>query len=159
MRIATGDAEEEFEAVEGAFEADVDYAMLVKMYGTAPESAKGRYRPAERVGAKKYPVTGWPDEKHVSTSNAERQNLTMRMHMRRFTRLTSAFSKKSENHMHMVALYTVWCNFVKTHMALKMTPAMAAGVSDTLMGMGDVANLVDAAAPKPGQRGPYKKRP
>jgi hypothetical protein len=98
------------------------------------------------------------DPKHVSTSYVERQNLTMRMHMRRFTRLTNAFSKKFENHVHMVALYAVWYNFVKQHKTLKgITPAMAAGVTDKLWDMKDVAALVDAAAPKPGRRGSYKK--
>lgn len=147
------------EAVEGAFGADVDYAQLVKIYGVAPESAKGRYSPAECIGAQKHRVEGNPDPKHVSTSYAERQNLTMRMHMRRFTRLTNAFSKKLENHMHMVAIYTVWYNFVKQHKSLKgISPAMAAGVSKTLWSMDDVAAMVEAAAVKPGPRGPYKKR-
>lgn len=147
-----------FEAVEGAFGGDVDYAMLVKLYGTAPESAKGRYSPAECIGARKERVEGNPDPKHVSTSYAERQNLTMRMQMRRFTRLTNAFSKKFENHMHMVAIYTVWYNFVKLHKAHRMTPAMAAGVSGRLWSMEDIAALVEAAAPKPGPRGRYRKR-
>lgn len=145
------------EAVEGAFGGDVDYAMLVKLYCATPESAKGRYSPAECIGARKERIEGSPDPKHVSTSYAERQNLTMRMQMRRFTRLTNGFSKKFENHMHMVAIYTVWYNFVKMLKALKMTPAMASGVSDRLWSMEDVANLVEAAAPKPGKRGPYKK--
>ena len=102
---------------------------------------------------------GKPNPKHVSTSYVERQNLTMRMHMRRFTRLTNAFSKKFENHAHMVALYTVWYNFVKQHNTLKgITPAMAAGVTDKLWDMKDVAALVDAVAPKPGRRGAYKKK-
>ena len=147
------------EAVEGAFGGDVDYAMLVKLYGAAPESARGRYSPAECIGARKERVEGSPDPKHVSTSYAERQNLTMRMQMRRFTRLTSGFSKKFENHMHMVAIYTVWYNFVKLHRAHKVTPAMAAGVSDRLMSMEDMAVMIDEAAPKPGKRGPYKKHP
>jgi len=146
------------EAVEGAFGCDVDYAQLVKLYGAVPESAKGRYSPAECIGARKMPVAGKPDLAHVSTSYVERQNLTMRMHMRRFTRLTNGFSKKFENHAHMVALYTVWYNFVKMHKSLRMTPAMAAGVSDRLRSMEDVAAMIDDAAPKPGKRGPYKKR-
>lgn len=147
------------EAVEGAFGGDVDYAMLVKMYGAAPESAKGRYSPAECTGARKTRIEGDPDPKHVSTSYAERQNLTMRMQMRRFTRLTNAFSKKFDNHCHMVALYAVWYNFVKQHKTLKgVSPAMAAGVSNKLWSMEDIAALVEAAAPKPGRRGPYKKR-
>lgn len=144
------------EAVEGAFGGDVDYGMLIKIYGAAPESAKGRYSPAECIGARKERIEGSPDPKHVSTSYAERQNLTMRMQMRRFTRLTNAFSKKFENHVHMVALYTVWYNFVKMHKSLRMTPAMAAGVSKTLWSIETLAEMVDAAAPKPGKRGPYK---
>jgi IS1 family transposase len=145
------------EAVEGAFGGDVDYAQLVKIYGAAPDAMKGRYSPAECVGARKERIEGSPDPKHVSTSYAERQNLTMRMHMRRFTRLTNGFSKKFENHMHMVAIYTVWYNFVKQHKSLKgLTPAMAAGVSDTLWSMTDLAEMIDAAQPKPSKRGPYK---
>jgi IS1 family transposase len=145
------------EAVEGAFGGDIDYTMLVKLYGASPESSQGRYSPAECIGARKTRIEGNPDPKHVSTSYAERQNLTMRMQMRRFTRLTNAFSKKFENHMHMVALYAVWYNFVKMHKAVRMTPAMAAGISDKLWSMTDLAELVDATASKPGKRGPYKK--
>jgi IS1 family transposase len=145
------------EAVEGAFGGDVDYAQLVKLYGNVPESFKGRYSPAECIGARKERIEGSPDPKHISTSYAERQNLTMRMQMRRFTRLTNAFSKKFENHMHMVALYTVWYNFVKMHKTLRMTPAMAAGVSEKLWSMTDLAEMVDATVAKPGKRGPYKK--
>ena len=146
------------EAVEGAFGGDIDYAMLVKMYGAAPEGEK-RYSPAVCTGAHRRRVEGDPDPKHISTSYAERQNLTMRMAMRRFTRLTNAFSKKFENHVHMVALYTVWYNFVKQHKSLKgLTPAMAAGVTDKLWSMEDVVALIDAVAPRSGKRGPYKKR-
>ncbi len=146
------------EAVEGAFGPDVDYAMLVKMYGAAPEGEK-RYSPAVCTGAHRRRVEGNPDPNHISTSYAERQNLTMRMHMRRFTRLTNAFSKKFENHVHMVALYTVWYNFVKQHKSLQgITPAMAAGVTDKLWDMNDVVALVDARAPKPGRRGSRKRQ-
>jgi hypothetical protein len=146
------------EAVEGAFGGDIDYAMLIKLYGAAPESAKGRYSPGECIGARKERIEGNPDPKHISTSYAERQNLTMRMQMRRVTRLTNAFSKKFENHMHMVAIYTVWYNFVKQHKTLKgISPAMAAGVSKTLWSMTDLAGMVNAAAVKPGKRGLYKK--
>ena len=145
------------EAVEGAFGDDVDYAQLVKLYGAAPESAKGRYSPAECIGARKERVTGNPDRDHVSTSYVERQNLTMRMSMRRFTRLTNGFSKKVENHSHALALYFVHYNFCRLHKSLKVTPAMAAGVSDTLHDMEWVVGLIDARAPKPGPRGPYKK--
>ncbi|MBI1869039.1 MAG: IS1 family transposase [Methylocystis sp.] len=144
------------EAVEGAFGADVDYAMLNKIYGSAPESAKGRYSPAECVGAKKERIEGNPDMKHVSTSYAERANLTMRMHNRRFTRLTNAFSKKFENHAHMVAIYAVWYNWIRIHKSLRVTPAMAAGISETIMSWADIAAAMDAGTPAK-KRGPYKK--
>src|SRR5262249_27602461 len=129
---------------------------LVKLYGAAPESMKGRYSPAECIGARKERIEGSPDPKHISTSFAERQNLTMRMQMRRFTHLTNAFSAKFENHMHMVALYTVWYNFVKLHKAHRMTPAMAAGMTGKLWSMTDVAEMVDAMLPKGSLRGPYR---
>jgi IS1 family transposase len=145
------------EAVEGAFGADIDYAMLVKLYGATPGPA-GRYSPAECIGARKTPVEGKPDEAHISTSYVERQNLTMRMHMRRFTRLTNGFSKKIENHAHAVALHFAYYNLVKVHKTLRMTPAMAAGVTDKLWEMADLVAVVEAAEAKPGKRGPYKKR-
>ena len=145
------------EAVEGAFGGDVDYAMINKIYGTAPEAAKGRYSPAERIGVKKERIEGNPDPKHVSTSYAERQNLTMRMHMRRFTRLTNAFSKKFEHHVHMVALYTVRYNWVRIHKTLRVTPAMAAGLTDKLVDMREIAEMIDATLPKPGRPVTYKK--
>jgi len=120
---------------------------------------KGRYSPAECIGTRKERIEGSPDPKHVSTSYAERQNLTMRMQMRRFTRLTNAFSKKFDNHMHMVALYTVWYNYVKQHKSLKgLSPAMATGLSGTLWSMTDLAEMIDATLPRPGKRGgPYKR--
>ena len=145
------------EAVEGAFGGDVDYAQLVKLYGASPESAKGRYSPAECIGARKERIEGNPDMRHVSTSYAERQNLNMRMHMRRFTRLTNAFSKKVENHAHSVALFTTYYNFVRIHKTLRVTPAMAAGVTDRLWEIGDIVTLVEATDVKPGKRGHYKK--
>lgn len=145
-------------AVEGAFGADVDYAQLVKMYGASPESAKGRYSPAECTGTKKRRVEGDPDPKHVSTSYVERQNLSMRMGMRRFTRLTNAFSKKIDNHVHMLSLYFLHYNFCRMHKTLRMSPAMAAGVTDTLRDMEWIVGLIDARAPKPGPRGSYKKK-
>ena len=128
------------EAVEGAFGADIDYAMLIKHYGE-PIGALGRYSPGDCTGVDLRRVEGRPDLRHVSTSYAERQNLTMRMSMRRFTRLTNAFSKKAENHAHMVALYTTWCNFVRQHKTLRCAPAMAAGLSKTLWSMEDVVAL------------------
>lgn len=135
------------EAVEGAFGADVDYAMLVKLYGESPEAEK-RYSPAECIGCRKTRIEGNPDPAHVSTSYTERHNLTMRMQMRRFTRLTNAFSKKVENHLHSLALYFVWYNWVRTQKAHKLTPAMAAGLTDKLMDMADIARMIDLAAPQ-----------
>jgi IS1 family transposase len=132
------------EAVEGAFGADIDYAMLVKVYGVSSESAKGRYSPAECTGARKERIEGHPDPKHVSTSFSERSNLTLRMHMRRFTRLTNAFSKKVENHAHAVALHMMYYNFVRIHQTLHMTPAMAAGVTKRLWEMTDVVDVLEA---------------
>ena len=144
------------EAVEGAFGCDIDYAMLVKMYGNAPETFKGRYSPAECTGIKKTPIEGKPDLAHVSTSYVERQNLTVRMHNRRFTRLTNAFSKKFENHAHMVAIYAVWYNWIRIHKTLRVTPAMAAGISKTVMDWSDIVEMMDADQPTK-KRGPYKK--
>jgi IS1 family transposase len=145
------------EAVEGAFGSDVDYAQLVKLYG-ATVTEPGRYSPAACIGSRKRRVEGNPDADHVSTSFVERQNLTMRMHMRRFTRLTNGFSKKVENHAHAVALHMMYYNFVRIHKTLRMTPAMAAGVADRLWEIGDIAKLVEEADAKPTKRGPYKKR-
>ncbi|HZK91428.1 MAG TPA: IS1 family transposase [Stellaceae bacterium] len=132
-------------AVEEAFGADVDYGMLVKLYGqeTGGQGHERKYSPSECVGARKDTITGKPDPKHVSTSYVERANLTMRMSMRRFTRLTSAFSKKLTNHAHMVALYALWYNFVRMHKTLRMSPAMAAGVTDRLWSMDDIVALID----------------
>lgn len=112
-----------------------------------PGERQGRYSPAERIGARKQRIEGNPDRAHVSTSHVERHYLTMRMHMRRFTQLTNGFPKKFKNHMHMVALYTVWYNFVKTHKAHKLSPAMAAGVTDRLWSMEDLAAMIGATAP------------
>jgi len=146
------------QAVEDAFGADVDYAQLVKLYGDSPEAEK-RYSPAECIGARKTPIEGNPDPAHISTSYVERQNLTMRMHMRRFTRLTNAFSKKFENHVHMVALYAVWYNWIRIHKTLRVTPAMAAGLTTKLMGMEDVVAMIDAVAAKPDRPTVYRKKP
>jgi hypothetical protein len=123
----------------------------------APESQK-RYSPADCIGCRKQAVTGRPAKAHISTSYVERQNLTTRMQMRRFTRLTNAFSKKLENQMHMVALYTVWYNFVRIHKTLRVAPAMAAGVTDRLWNVEKMAEMVEAAAPKPGRPKTYRKR-
>ena len=129
-------------AVEYAFGGDIDYAMLVKIYGESREAEK-RYSPAECVGCERKPISGTPDPKHISTSYVERQNLTMRMHMRRFTRLTNAFSKKLENHVAAVALHFMFYNFVRIHQTLRVTPAMAAGVSETVWEIADIVRLVE----------------
>ncbi len=158
VQLTTDGLKAYLEAVEGAFGADVDYAQLVKLYGASPESAKGRYSPAECTGIVKTPIEGKPDEKHISTSYVERQNLTMRMSMRRFTRLTNGFSKKLESHIYAISLYFVFYNFCRIHKTLKVSPAMAAGITDKLMCLEDVVGLIDVAAPKPGRPKSYRKR-
>jgi IS1 family transposase len=145
-------------AVEEAFGDDVDYAQLVKLYGEAPEAFKGRYSPAECIGARKETITGSPDRKHVSTSYVERSNLSIRMHSRRFTRLTNAHSKKLENHAWAVALHVTFYNFVRMHSTLRMTPAMAAAVSKRLWDVSDIVALIDASAAKPNRPKTYRKR-
>jgi IS1 family transposase len=129
------------EAVEGAFGGDIDYATLVKIYGAAPEGQR-RYSPAICTGAHKHRVEGNPDPKHVSTSFVERQNLSLRMGNRRMTRLTNAFSKKAENHAHMMAIYFMHYNFVRIHQTLKVTPAMAARVTSKLWEMSDMVKVL-----------------
>ena len=132
------------EAVEGAFGVDIDYAMLIKTYGAAPETSKGRYSPAECTGAVKARTTGNPSYKHVSTSFSERQNLNIRMGNRRLTRLTNAFSKKAANHAHMMAIYFMHYNFVRIHQTLKVTPAMAANVTSRLWEVSDMVAVLQA---------------
>jgi hypothetical protein len=129
-------------AVDAVFGDDVDYAMLIKIYGADPR-AEVRYSPAKCIGAEKKPKIGNPEAKHISTSYAERSNLTMRMHMRRFTRLTNAFSKKVENHAAAIALHTMYYNFVRIHQTLKVTPAMAAGVSEKLWEVSDIVEMLE----------------
>ena len=146
------------EAAEGASGVGVDFAQLVKLYGTVPDAAKGRYSPAECVAARKTPIEGDPDEKHISTSYVERMNLGIRMGNRRFTRLTDAFSKKTDNHLHMLSLYFVHYNFCRIHESLRGSPAMAAGVSDRLRDMEWIVGLIDARAPKPNRPKRYKKQ-
>ena len=148
-------------AVTDAFSGDVDYAMLIKHYGdaTGTKGHERKYSPAQCTGATKEAIFGSPIMEDVGTSHIERQNLTMRMGMRRFTRLTNAFSKKAENHAYAVALHFMHYNFVRTHKTLRMTPAMAAGLVESPWEVEDIVKLVEAAedaAPK--KRGPYKKK-
>lgn len=131
-------------AVEAAFGGNVDYAQLVKVYG-APTDGQRRYSPPECIGAELVPVNGNPDKKHISTSYVERQNLTMRMHMRRFTRLTNAFSKKVENHAHAVSLHFMYYNFCRVHQKLRVTPAMEAGVTDHVWDLSEIIEMADTA--------------
>ena len=159
VQLTTDGHKAYLEAVEGTFGGDVDYAQLIKLYG--PTDGKGsekRYSPAECTGIRKRKVEGSPDPEAVSTSYVERNNLTMRMGMRRFTRLTNAFSKKLENHLHTLSLYFVHYNFCRVHKSLRMSPAMAAGVSDTLHDMEWIVGLIDARAPKPKRPATYRKR-
>jgi len=160
VQLTTDGHKAYLDAVEGAFGGDIDYAMLVKMYGgtTGQQGHEKKYSPAGFTGSRKQQVFGEPVRELVSTSYVERQNLTMRMGMRRFTRLTNGFSKKLEKHLHMLSLYFVHYNFVRIHKTLKMTPAMAAGVSDTLHDTAWIVGLIDANAPAPKKRGPYKKK-
>lgn len=129
------------EAVEGAFGCDIDYAMLVKIYGHAQNEV--RYSPAECIGSHAEVITGDPFPPMISTSIVERQNLTMRMSMRRFTRLTNGFSKKVENHMHAIAIHYMYYNFARIHKTLRCSPAMEAGVSKTLWSISDIVALAD----------------
>jgi len=129
------------EAVEDAFGAEIDFSQLVKIYGTSPEAEK-RYSPAECIGAEKHKINGNPDEDSISTSYVERQNLSMRMGMRRFTRLTNGFSKKALNLFYAESLYFMHYNFVRIHKTLRMTPAMKAGVTDRLWDIEDILNLL-----------------
>jgi IS1 family transposase len=146
-------------AVDAAFPTDeeIDFAQLVKLYGpeTGATSQERKYSPCECTGSKKTVIYGQPDEKFISTSHVERQNLTMRMHMRRFTRLTNGFSKKIENHGYAIALHFVYYNFAKIHKTLRVTPAMQARLTKRVMTIEDICNLVPA--PVAQKRGSYKK--
>lgn len=145
-------------AVEDAFGADVDYAMCIKLFGQ-PVGHEARYSPPVVIGTEVEVVQGNPDRAHISTSYAERQNLTMRMSMRRFTRLTNGFSKKAENLAHAVAIHFMHYNFCRIHQTLRVTPAMAAGVSDRLWEIDDlVALLVQAEDAREAALGPRRTR-
>ena len=158
VQLTTDGLASYLEAVEDAFGSEIDYAQLVKLYGEAKDQGPERkYSPSVCNGTKKIPIQGHPDKKHISTSYVERHNLTMRMSMRRFTRLTNAFSKKIENHCHALALYFVFYNFIKIHKSLKVTPVIEAGVADRLYEFTDILELIDAKKVST-KRGNYKKR-
>jgi IS1 family transposase len=146
-------------AIEEIFGADVDFAQLIKTYSETPDQ-KGperKYSPGICTGIYTKEITGRPDATHISTSHVESHNQKMRAHMRRFTRLTAAHSKKFANHCHSVALYFAYYNFVKIHSTVRMSPAMAAGIETRLWDMTDIVAAMDARAPKSGPRGPYRK--
>jgi IS1 family transposase len=142
VQITTDGLRAYVDAVWENFGESVDFGQLVKLYGPSTEG-QHRYSPPQCIGAVKHPVFGNPDPKHISTSFVERQNLTMRMQMRRFTRLTNGFSKKFENHCHALAIYFVFYNWIRIHKSLRVTPAMAAGLTDKLMDWADVVRMID----------------
>ena len=142
IQLTTDGHKAYLEAVDEAFSGDIDDAMLVKIYGES-ENPERRYSPAHYAGARIQSVSGDPNKKHISTWYVERQNLTMRIHMRRFTRLTNGFSKKLENHIAAVSLHFMFYNFVRIHQTLKVTPAMAAGVTDRVWEISDVVKLLE----------------
>lgn len=145
VQLTTDGFKPYLEAVTESFGSQIDFAMLVKLYGkeSPTANAERKYSPSECIGIKKNVVSGNPDPKHISTSYVERSNLTMRMHMRRFTRLTNAFSKKVENHCHAIALHFFYYNWVKQHKTLRATPAMAAGLSKRFMTIEDIVRMTE----------------
>jgi IS1 family transposase len=143
VQLTTDGLKAYLEAVEGAFGNDIDFGQLNKIYATLNREDSRRYSPAECTGAIKKQITGNPDPKHISTSHVERQNLTMRMSMRRFTRLTNGFSKKIENHCYAIALHFVYYNFCRIHKTLRVTPAMEAGLTNDIMEIADIVKLTD----------------
>lgn len=157
VQLTTDGHKAYLEAVGEAFEYDVDFAQLVQIYGDVPTEDSKRFSTSQCVGTQKRKILGHPDPAHISTSYVERQNLTMRMSMRRFTRLTNAFSKKIDNHIHMLSLYFVHYNFCRIHKTLRITPAMKAGLTDKAHDIGFIVDMIDAQQ-KPKKRGPYKKR-
>jgi len=159
VQLTTDGHKPYLEAIENAFGNDIDYARLIKIYGDSGLNRnEKRYSPAKFVEAKVNVVSGNPDKADVSTSYVERQNLTMRMGMRRFTRLTNGFSKKVENHMHAISLHYMYYNFCRIHQSLRVTPAMEVGIADEVYDLDFIVNLIDEMNPAPKKRGPYKKR-
>ena len=146
MQLTTDGHKPYLQAVEESFGCAIDYTVLIKQYGGegSNKHPETRYSPAECTGIRKETVTGNPDKKHVSTSYVERQNLTMRMSMRRFTRLTNGFSKKIENHEHAVSLHAMYYNFCRVHQTLRVTPAMEAGLTDHVWSIEEIIALLDS---------------
>jgi len=142
VQLTTDGHKMHLEAVEEAFGCEIDFSQLIKIYGTSPEAEK-RYSPAQCIGTEKIKINGNPESESISTSYVERQNLTMRMNMRRFTRLTNAFSKKVENLGYALALHFMYYNFCRIHQTLRMTPAMKAKVTDRLWEIEDIIFLQD----------------
>lgn len=141
VQLSTDGHKPYLEAVEAAFGSEIDYAMLIKIYGGSQEEI--RYSPSDYVASEKRIISGKPNKRDISTSFVERQNLTMRMSMRRFTRLTNGFSKKIENHIHALSLHYMYYNFVRVHQSLRCSPAMAAGVTKRLWEISDIVDLLD----------------
>jgi IS1 family transposase len=158
VQVTTDGHKAYLEALETAFGADCDYAMLQKIYGAPSDEESRHYSTARCIGCDLKVVSGETDPKHASTSYVERLNLTMGMSMRRRTRLTNAFSKRIQNHAAMVAIHAVHYNFARIHKTLRSTPAMAAGLSDHVWRLEEIVMMADCYAPKPSKRGPYKKR-
>src|SRR5664279_2407781 len=144
LQITTDGLRAYAEAVEGAFGIDVDYAMLIKLYGAPSDRPDTRYSPAQCIGTRTGVLSGSPDPRHISTSYVERYNLNLRMGVRRFTRLTNAFSKKFENHCHHVAIYHAYYNFCRVHQTLRVTPAMEAGLTDHVWSIGELVGLLES---------------
>jgi IS1 family transposase len=155
-QISTDAHKPYLQAIETAFGANVDYAQVHKIYGATNNTPEARYSPGTCIGCEMKTVIGDPDYEHVSTSFAERQNLNMRMHMRRFTRLTNAFSKKIENHAAAISLYFAFYNFCRVHQTLRVTPAMEAGIANHVWTVEELVALLPE--PQTKKRGPYKKR-
>jgi len=148
LQLTTDGHRHYLSTVEGAFGMDVDFAQLQKIYGASSDSPETRYSPATCIGCDMKVVSGNPDPKHVSTSFVERPNLTMRMRMRRFTRLTNGHSKKIENHCHAVALHYMYYNYCKIHQTLRVTPSMESGLSDHAWSIEELVSLLDISLPK-----------
>lgn len=144
VQVTTDGHRPYLQAIDGAFGAEVDYAMLEKIYSAPPAQGATRYSPAECCGTKTHRISGNPDKDHISTSYVERMNLQIRMNKRRFTRLTDAHSKKVQNHVHALSLYFMFYNFARIHQTLRVTPAMEAGIANHVWSIEEIINLLDS---------------